>query len=290
MFVFRRWYAFAAVGILATLALEVGSLALRRGRDFAWKAAIHAGALAMLAGLALLSPVIVDWLADPQAHDYSSIYAAYRKPAGVFLGLVGDWWGFANLLLVALGAVFLLLRSGEKRLMRLTFGAAIIGAALFLRVQTPYVHHMFLIAPAAITAITAPMLLMPKLFRATALLALVAVTLTPVGSLAPRGLFPTYGQPHAPRQDLAELGRMKDWVDSGASPQSKVCGLGSSYTFSGQLIDELWQLKADRSPVHVKPNERVSVTMSDVDTSRARRPAHSRTALSSWSAIPCRRI
>ena len=49
MFLFRRWYAFAAVGIVATLALEVGSLALRRGRDFAWKAAIHAGALATLA-------------------------------------------------------------------------------------------------------------------------------------------------------------------------------------------------------------------------------------------------
>ena len=44
-----------------------------------------------------------------------------------------------------------------------------------------------------------------------------------------------------------------------------MCGLGSSYTFSAQLIDELWQLKADHSPLHLKPNERVSVTMSDVD-------------------------
>jgi hypothetical protein len=254
------------VGIVATLALEVGSLALSRGKNFAWKAAIHACALATLALLALLSPVIVDWLGDPKARDYSAIYAGYRKPADIFLGLVGDCWGFAILLLVALGAVFLLLRSRENRLMRLTFGAAVIAAVLFLRVQTPYVHHLFLIAPAAIAAITAPMLLLPTFFRATTLLALFAVTLTPLGSLAPKGVFPTYGQPHAPREDLGELRRMKDWVDSHASPRSKVCGLGSSYTFSGQLIDELWQLKADRSPLYLKPNERLSVTMSDVDT------------------------
>ena len=272
MFLFRRWYAFAAVGILATLALEVGSLALSRWRDFAWKAAIRACALAMLALLGLLSPVIVDWLGDPKAHDYSAIYAAYRKPAEVFLGLVGDWWGFAILLLAALGASFLLLRSREKRLLRLTFGAAVIGAVLFLSVQTPYVHHVFLIAPAAITAITAPMLLMPTpFFRTAALIALFAATLTPLGALAPKGVFPTYGQPHAPRQDLAELRRMKDWVDSRASPQSKVCGLGSSYTFSGQLIDELWQLKADRSPLHLKPN--AARERHHVGRRRRRRPA-----------------
>src|SRR6202012_4946427 len=43
-------------------------------------------------------------------------------------------------------------------------------------------------------------------------------------------------------------------------------GLGSSYTFSGQLIDELWQLDEARSPLYGDPKLRPSVKMSDVDT------------------------
>ena len=39
-----------------------------------------------------------------------------------------------------------------------------------------------------------------------------------------------------------------------------MCGLGSSYTFSGQLIDELWQLRPERGP------SKRGVTMPDVDT------------------------
>jgi len=266
LFLFRRWYAFAAVGVVVTLAGEIAVLAGRQRRSFAWGAATKAAALAALVGLALVSPVLVDWLPNPAAHDYSQIYAAYRKPVEAFVGLIGDWWGFAILALGLAAATLLALRSEEARLLRLTWGGAIIGAALFLRVQTPYVHHVFLIAPAVTASIAAAALLAPVWARALGVLALAAATLTPLGALVPKGAFPTYGQPHAPRSDLAELARMKDWIDAHATPQTKVCGLGSSYTFSGQLMEELWQLKADRSPLRLNPSERVSVQMSDVDT------------------------
>ena len=82
MFLFRRWYAFAAVGIAATLALDL-AVAVARGRGaFRWADAVHAGAVGVLTGLALASPVLVDWLPDPAAHNYSALYAAYRKPLG----------------------------------------------------------------------------------------------------------------------------------------------------------------------------------------------------------------
>ena len=269
MFLFRRWYAFAAVGILAFLALEVSATALARGRAFRWREAILAGSLGALTLLALLSPVWVDWLPNPAAHDYSSIYAAYRKPLPVFLGLIGDWFGWAILALAALGALFVLGRSTAGRLARLTLGAAAIAAILFLRVQTPYVHHVYLIVPAMATGIAAPILLLFARLRwpgiaAAALLG--AATLTSAGALAPRGFFPTGGLPHAPREDMAELARRKTWVDGHASPRHKVCGLGSSYTFSGQLIDELWQLQAERSPLYGDPKLRPDVKMSDVDS------------------------
>ena len=54
-------------------------------------------------------------------------------------------------------------------------------------------------------------------------------------------------------------------IDARATPDHRVCGLGSSYTFSGQLIAELWQLDANRSPLYGDPKLRPDVKMSDVD-------------------------
>jgi hypothetical protein len=95
------------------------------------------------------------------------------------------------------------------------------------------------------------------------LAALGAITLSPFArTLNPLGLAPIAGLPRAPRADLDELKRLKDWVDQRARPEAKVCGLGSSYTFSGQLIGELWQLRPERGPSRLK----LGVAMPDVDT------------------------
>ena len=53
MFLFRRWYAFAAVGVAATLALEVALLAARRGLGFRWRETVMAASLGALVLLAL---------------------------------------------------------------------------------------------------------------------------------------------------------------------------------------------------------------------------------------------
>jgi hypothetical protein len=148
---------------------------------------------------------------------------------------------------------------------------------LFLRVQTPYPHHVYLIVPAVTAGLAAPILLLFARARIAGLApcaALALATLTPAFSaFAPQSLFPTGGLPHAPRADLEELARLKTWVDSQATPEHKVCGLGSSYTFSGQLIDELWQLQAKRSPIYGDPKLRPNVKMSDVDTVEGPPPA-----------------
>jgi hypothetical protein len=56
--------------------------------------------------------------------------------------------------------------------------------------------------------------------------------------------------------------RLKDWADQRARGDARVCGLGSSYTFSGQLIGELWQLHPERETA-LKPKPQVK--MPDVD-------------------------
>jgi hypothetical protein len=266
MFVFRRWYAFAAAGIVVVLALEVGSIALARGARFRWKDAITAAALGALTLLALLSPVLVDWAPNLSAHDYGDSYAGYRKPPDVFLRELGDWVGMIPALAALAGAAFLWARSRDRRLLRLTLGASAVAGALFLRIQTPYVHHLDLIAPAIVVPIAASAMLLFARARRFALLGMAtlgAITLSPLAAaLNPLGLAPIAGLPRAPRADLDELGRLKDWVDERARPDAKVCGVGSSYTFSGQLIGELWQLRPERG----LSGPKLGAAMPDVDT------------------------
>ena len=185
MFAFRRWYVFAAAGIVVMLALEVGSIALRRGARFRWQDAVVAAALGALTLLALLSPVLVDWAPNLDAHDYAQTYAGYRKPPDVFLRELGDWVGLIPALAALAGAAFLWARSRDKRLLRLTLGAAAIAAGLFLRIQTPYIHHLDLIAPAIVVPIAASLMLLFARAPRAALLgmaALGAITLSPLGS------------------------------------------------------------------------------------------------------------
>ena len=266
MFVFRRWYAFAAAGIVVMLALELGSVVVKRGVRFRWKNAVTAAAIGALTLLALLSPVLIDWAPNFGAHDYAQTYAGYRKPPDVFVHELGDWVGLIPALFGLAGAAFLWARSRNKTLLRLTLGAAAVAGVMFLRIQTPYIHHLDLIAPAIVVPIAASLMILFKQTPRIALLgvaALGAITLSPLAAaLNPLGLAPIAGLPRAPRADLDELKRLKDWVDERARPDAKVCGLGSSYTFSGQLIGELWQLRPERSPTGSK----LSVTMPDVDT------------------------
>jgi hypothetical protein len=264
MFAFRRWYAFAAAGVTTMLAIEVASIALMKGAQFRWKDAVAAAALGLLTLLALASPVVVDWLPNLSAHDYASAYAAYRKPPDVFLREFGDWVGLVPALAALAGAAFLWTRSRDRRLLRLTLGGAGVAAALFLRIQTPYLHHLDLIAPAIAAPIAGSlMLVLARAPRAAlfSLAGLAALTLSPLAAaLNPLGLTPIAALPRAPRTDLDELKRLKNWVDQRARPDAKVCGLGSSYTFSGQLIGELWQLDPER-----EPEPKTSVKMPDVD-------------------------
>ena len=124
MFAFRRWYAFAAAGIVVMLALEIGSIALREARAFAGRTPSRRPRSARLTVLALLSPVLVDWAPNLSAHDYASTYAGYRKPPDVFLRELGDWVGLIPALAALAGAALLWARSRDRRLLRLTLGGA----------------------------------------------------------------------------------------------------------------------------------------------------------------------
>jgi len=269
MFVFRRWYLFAGLGVVFILTGDVTLAAWRAKGDFAWRRAAQCASLGALTLIGFASPIIADWLPHLGAHDYGSIYAAYRKPPALDVVRAADWIGLAPLGLALAGALALWRRSRDTRLLSLTVGAGAIGLALFFRIQSPAAHHYYLIAPALAACVGAPLMTAFVRFPAIALANLLlvgALTLTPAGALAPFGFAPRGGLPHEPRPDLDELQRLRDFFDANNRPDHLVCGLGSSYTFSGQLIGELWQLPPAKSPLPGPNSHRIGVEMSDVDT------------------------
>jgi hypothetical protein len=269
MFLFRRWYAFAAVGIVSMLMLEIAILAVHRRARFRWAELASAGALGGLTLLGMCAPVLIDWLPNPAAHDYVTIYAAYKQAPAAVMAAIFDWYG-AALLAAAFGcAIFLGVRPGDARLLRLTCGATAVAAILFLRVQSPAIHHAYLLTP-AVAAVIGAVVLVAFQWRRTvavgALIALAAFTLTPaVSGWAPKGFAPTAGRPPAPRSDLAELDRLKAWLDVNASPEHRYCLLGSSSTINDVLVAELWQLRPGGSPL-VREAARNYVATPHVDT------------------------
>jgi hypothetical protein len=269
MFLFRRWYAFAAVGIAAMLALEVVGLATIGRARFRWREATVAAALCGLVLFTLCAPILIDWLPDPGTHDYVTIYAAYRKTVAAQVAELLDWYGAAPLALAACCAIFLAVRPGDRRLLRLTCGATLIAAALFLRVQSPAIHHVYLLTPAVAASIGAVLVVLFERRRIGALAglaALGAVTLTPaVSGWAPAGLAPTAGLPPPPRSDLAELARLKAWVEANAAPDRRYCVLASSYTINDAIVDELWQMDPGGLPV-LERAKKIDVGMPHVDT------------------------
>ena len=122
----------------------------------------------------------------------------------MFLRELGDWVGLIPALAALAGAAFLWTRSRDTRLLRLTLGAAAVAGALFLRIQTPYIHHLDLIAPAIVVPIAASLMILFKQAPRVALLgvaALGAITLSPLAAaLNPLG-------PRADRRIAARAAR-----------------------------------------------------------------------------------
>ena len=268
MFLFRRWYAFAAVGIVASLAIEIGLLALAKGRRLRWRSGVVASAAGGLALLGLTATVVIDWLPHLSNHDYATIYAGYNFGAAELIRLIGAWYGLAIVAAALASAAFVAARGRNNRLLRLTLAASAIAFALLLHVQSPSMHHLYLIVPALAAPIgAAALVLFDRRPRAAvlAILGLAIFTLTPAANaLSSFDLFPTANLPPAPRADLPELARLRAWTQSHAAPDRRYCVLASSVVISDVLVDELWQLDPARAPI-VDPARKIDVAMPRVD-------------------------
>jgi hypothetical protein len=76
---------------------------------------------------------------------------------------------------------------------------------------------------------------------------------------------PIAGRPPAPRSDLAELSRLRAWIEANAAPNRRYCVLGSSYTINDALVDELWQMGRGGLPT-LDAAAKINIGMPHVDT------------------------
>ena len=147
---FRRWYAFAVVAVLATAFIEAAVMAMRH-RSWRWGAVryffarpVLLGALTALLGIAFFGPLIKYVL----GHDYLSEYGAYKRLTawGDLLGTVHRvGWGPAAVLAAA--AIWLVVDRAARHVALLLCLQLILIFLLFERVQNHSWHHYLLYYP-----------------------------------------------------------------------------------------------------------------------------------------------
>lgn len=254
MFLFRRWYVFAALGVAACTFLLVSARLLAgspAGRGILLGRAALAGAAVAFGALPLLCWVAFDWSRQPGSHDFAHLYASYKSSAGGEWRVFSGYFGLAPLALSAVAFVVVIRARVDRPLAFLVVGSAIVAAAVFLRIQSPGAQHYYLLMPALGALVAA---LSIHLARNRGLVAAAAPTLvllaggciatwaTPAPGWVQR-TFASYSE-WLPRQQphLAGYRAAAQWLLAPENANRKFCLVASSPTINQSLFLELWQV------------------------------------------------
>ncbi|HEY8514888.1 MAG TPA: hypothetical protein VIS07_05175 [Candidatus Binatia bacterium] len=247
--VLRRWYAYAAVGLLVALALE--SALLLRERERATAAALRVAALGGAALAIFLLLTGSRGLAMLRT-DYATLYAAYASASPLRDAALGLWRDFGPVVLaLALGgAVAGLVAPATRARTRVLLVQALVAVLLFTRTQSLNLHHDLLLVALLVLAgvgVARALDLVPAAGRvpacvvlALALVASFAGVLVPsirpaLGPLA--GALPgiTYGP--LVRGDLDEVARLVRTLDDlTRAGNDKIYVLSSSTVLNEEVV------------------------------------------------------
>lgn len=252
MFVFRRWYVFAAAGIAFALSvlIVIEVLTSRGLRAVVISRVLVAAIVAIFSALPFMCWVLFDWSRDFGQHDYANLYSSYKfslerdgQVALLFLGTAAP-------LLSILGAV-LLYRFGKARhLWFLLLTSTIVACTLFLHIQSPAPHHYFLLMPMLGALIAGLGLLLLRRFGFKALLGYILVFAVG-GGLATYPMSAKYGVTYFagfdtwyPKQQKYVQGytEMYRWLTASENQQKTICLIASSEAINQGVLGELWQV------------------------------------------------
>ncbi|MGJ7514103.1 hypothetical protein ACSFE6_07170 [Pseudomonas baetica] len=252
MFIFRRWYVFAAAGIAFSISVLI-LIEMIRGqtaRKVVAFRAVSAAVLMAFAAIPFLSWIIFVWSQDFGQHDYSTLYSSYQKSLGYDAKLFGDVFGYIVPSLCAAGALLLYLQGRSKNLLFLLTLSTCIACILFLHVQSPGRHHFFLLMPLLGTLLAGLVILLARRFGPVApiCLTLLLVIGSVVTTLSKQKEFEVtpfaYYEDWMPQHQKYAGGfkEVSDWLALPDNVNKKFCLIASSATINQGVFNELWQI------------------------------------------------
>ncbi|WP_373506871.1 hypothetical protein [Thiocapsa sp.] len=253
MFLFRRWYVFSAVGIvLAGLLTLIYDLLRNRHNHFAViKATTAAVTLIATATLSLLSWVLFDWTSRLEDHEYAALYTAYARPIAVDLDNFLRQFGIVVPALSILLLILSLFLKFDRRLLFFVVVPSVVGALLFLQVQSPSLQHYYLLMPLLGVGVAGISLILGRsrgplwgyTFAGVLLFGALGSTVDSPYRAQFSRTFPSLDS-WLPKQQvgLKGLEALGYWLVSPDIKSSSFCVLASSTILNQSITSELWQI------------------------------------------------
>ncbi len=253
MFLFRRWYIFAAAGIACSCVMLVLIESWTKRKYFHNIVQRISVALVFItfSALPFLSWVLFDWSHNMGQHDYSNLYSSYKNTLSSDLNTFVFRFGLVT---PALCLVFIILARRlnlDRHLLFILVTSSIVASLLFLQVQSPGAHHFYLLMPllgASLAALSIILFRFHSLFAA-ALFSIVLLLGSGTATWISQGenwmgvLFPKYTD-WLPKQQLYAKGfdEIAKWLILPDNIKNKFCVIPSSAYINQSIFSELWQI------------------------------------------------
>lgn len=253
MFLFRRWYVFAAAGIaFASIALLLIETWVKR-RYWGVIAQRSAASLVLIvfAALPFLSSVLFDWSQDIGKHDYSNLYSSYKFPLNLEFSRFVSVFGVVAPALCTAFLIFFRKRFSDQRLLFILVVSSLVASILFLLVQSPGRHHYYLLMPLLGASLAAFSITLFRHFGSSPVILLTTVLILGSGSATWMGqgknivgyLFPQYTSWLPKQQPFAKgFEEVAYWLLRSENKEKKFCVIASSAQINQGIFSELWQI------------------------------------------------
>lgn len=252
MFVFRRWYVFAAVGIAFSLFfLVLVEILLSRGfRKIIFFRAIASVVLIVFSVLPFLCWVLFAWARDFGQHDYANLYASYKFSSAHDVSVFMRWFGVVVPLLCVGGAGLLCYLGKARRLFFILLISTFVACALFLYVQSPARHHYMLLMPMFGASLAGLAILMARRFGVAAsffftmfLVLAASLSMSPINKRFGVTLFASFeGWMPKHQKYIDGYVHLAQWLALPENETKKFCLIASSETINQAIFGELWQV------------------------------------------------
>lgn len=254
MFLFRRWYVFAIVGIVGSCVIIViiTSLVNYKQMKCILKRLTTSVVLVGSSAMLMLIWVIFEWSKNIGQHDYSKLYSSYQRSLTYVLEMSIEFFGIIVPIIVAVFIIMIMYCKYEKRILSILCLSSIIACVLFLKVQSPGRHHFYLLMPLIGVCLSGASLVLFKkighvkfaIIFVITVIGLIVFDKSTYATYDVYKLFPGYDD-WIPRQQVYANGykQISAWLLKPENQKLRFCVVASSVHINQGVFAELWQLE-----------------------------------------------